>query len=318
MKKLNYKKLGAFILVCILIIVGIIIGISKLISNINYKKTYEYKFLELGYSMDEFKILDAELKDSQKDALLKLEYDSEIVKFTSEKYFIFKNLDSYLEYKKENKKKEYTDIVAIVNTESHIDWIDNMKDTDVSKGELMLVNRIYGLKSDYEPSDIITVSSQYALSGVKISESIMDDITNMILAAKEEGYTFVLSDGYRSYKEQEKIFNQYKDSWGIEEADRLVARPGHSEYQTGLSFDIVPYYYVESVDDVKKSKEYLWLRDNAHNYGFIFRFEENKKDLTGFNAYTWRLRYVGEDAASLIKGEGICYEEYYAYFVDKE
>ena len=256
MKKLNYKRLGAFILVCILIIVGIIIGISKLISNISYKKTYEYNFLELGYSMDEFKILDEELKDKEKDALLKLEYNSEIVSFASEKYFIFKNLDSYLEYKKENKKKEYTDIVAIVNTESHIDWIDNMKDTDVSKGELMLVNRIYGLKSDYEPSDIITVSSQYALSGVKISESIMDDITNMILAAKEEGYTFVLSDGYRSYKEQEKIFNQYKDSWGIEEADRLVARPGHSEYQTGLSFDIVPYYYVESVDDVKKSKEY--------------------------------------------------------------
>lgn len=193
-----------------------------------------------------------------------------------------------------------------------------MKETDTSKGELMLVNRIYGLKSDYEPKDIVSVSSQYALSGVKISESIMENIINMINDAKSEGYTFVLSDGYRSYKEQEKIFNQYKDNWGIEEADRLVARPGHSEYQTGLSFDIVPYYYVESVDDVKKSKEYLWLRDNAHNYGFIFRFEENKKDLTGFNAYTWRLRYVGEDAAALIKSEGICYEEYYAYFVDKE
>ena len=100
MKKLNYKRLGAFILVCILIIVGIIIGISKLISNISYKKTYEYNFLELGYSMDEFKILDEELKDKEKDALLKLEYNSEIVSFASEKYFIFKNLDSYLEYKK--------------------------------------------------------------------------------------------------------------------------------------------------------------------------------------------------------------------------
>ena len=39
--------------------------------------------------------------------------------------------------------------------------------------------------------------------------------------------------------------------------------------------------------------------------------------MTGFSENNWRLRYVGEDAASLIKSEGICYEEYYAYFVDK-
>lgn len=318
MKKLNYKRLGIFIFIVILILVGIVIGIVKLVNNINYKKTYEYKFTELGYTLEEFNTIDEELKDNEKDILLKMEYNEYLTGFISEKYFIFKNLDKYIEYKNENKKTDNSKIVAIINTESTVEWIDEVKETDVSKNELMLVNRLYGLSKDYEPEDIIEVSSQYALSGVKISESIMNPIIEMFMAAKDEGYTFVMSDGYRSYKEQEKIFNSYKDSWGLEEADRLVARPGHSEYQTGLSFDVVPYVYTESFDDVKQTKEYLWLRDNAHNYGFIFRFDDDKKDLTLFNGYTWRLRYVGEDAATLIKSEDICFEEYYAYFVDKE
>ncbi|UKI58800.1 MAG: M15 family metallopeptidase [Clostridium sp.] len=125
-----------------------------------------------------------------------------------------------------------------------------------------------------------------------------------------------LSDGYRSYEAQEKMFESYKNSYGYEEADKNVARPGHSEYQTGISFQIVPYNKV--FDKPRESEEYLWLRDNAYKYGFIFRYPEDKKDITLFDSYTWRLRYVGTDVASIIENEKICFEEYYAYFVDKE
>ena len=120
-------------------------------------------------------------------------------------------------------------------------------------------------------------------------------------------------EGFRTYKDQEKLYNDYADISGKSDADKYVARAGHSEYETGLSFDLVPYN--KNYDEPKKSKEYEWLRENAYKYGFIFRFEEGKEDLTGFNADTWRLRYVGEEAATLINNEGICFEEYYAYFV---
>ena len=74
-----------------------------------------------------------------------------------------------------------------------------------------------------------------------------------------------------------------------------------------------PYNIV--VEDVLQSEEYLWLRNNAHKFGFIFRFDEEHEDLTGFSSSDWRLRYVGRDAANIIYNEGICYEEYYAYYV---
>ena len=115
------------------------------------------------------------------------------------------------------------------------------------------------------------------------------------------------------YSEQEKLYNRYVNNYGRIEADKMVARPGHSEYETGLSFDLVPYN--KRYDKPKESEEYLWLKQNAHKYGFIFRYENDKKDLTLFKEYTWRLRYVGVEVASIIYNENLCFEEYYAFYV---
>lgn len=314
-RKFNYYRFATFLVIVIGIISGIIFGVVKLVNNYKYKQSYDYKLLLVGYKEDEVKTIKDKLNNGEIDNLMELKYDKNIVKFMNEKYFIYKNLSKYLEYKKDNKLESYTNIVTIINTEANIDWFDNTKETDISKKELMLVNRLYGLSKDYEPDDIIDVPSQYAYTGVKISNSIMDNIVALIDAASDEGYTFVLADGYRSYSEQESIFERYKNAYGYSEADRIAARAGHSEYQTGISFTIVPLY--KEYDKPKESLEYKWLSDNAYRYGFIFRFPEDKTDITGFEASTWRLRYVGSEAANIIKSENICFEEYYAYFVDR-
>ncbi len=314
-RKFNYYRFATFLVIVIGIISGIIFGVVKLVNNYKYKQSYDYKLSLVGYKEDEVKTIKDKLNNGEIDNLMELKYDKNIVKFMNEKYFIYKNLSKYLEYKKDNKLESYTNIVTIINTEANIDWFDNTKETDISKKELMLVNRLYGLSKDYEPDDIIDVPSQYAYTGVKISNSIMDNIVALIDAASDEGYTFVLADGYRSYSEQESIFERYKNAYGYSEADRIAARAGHSEYQTGISFTIVPLY--KEYDKPKESLEYKWLSDNAYRYGFIFRFPEDKTDITGFEASTWRLRYVGSEAANIIKSENICFEEYYAYFVDR-
>ena len=311
-RKFNYYRFFVFIV----ILVSIIVFSIKMISDYNYKKTDEYKLLNVGYNEEEIKVIKDKLSDDKIESLLKVKYNKNIILFIKEKYFIYKNLSKYLEYKDKNKDDTFTHIVAIVNTEADVEWLDNEKETDTSKNELMLVNRLYGLSKDYEPDDIIDVPVSISYSGVKISKSILSNIEELISAAKDEGYIFVLSDGYRSYADQEKMFNNYKNSYGYEEADKNVARPGHSEYQTGISFQIVPYNKV--FDKPRESEEYKWLKDNAYKYGFIFRYPEDKKDITLFDSYTWRLRFVGTTAASIIESEKISFEEYYAYFVDKE
>lgn len=308
-RKFNYFRFFIFIIICMTIIIGTIV----LIKQSKYKNSLEYVFLNNGYQINEYNNIASKLNKEEINKLLTIKYDSNINSFINEKYFIFNNLEEYLEYKNKNSKMDNRKIVSIINSEANFDWIENEKETDISKNELMIVNRIYGLKKDYIPKDLVTISSQYAYSNKKISKSILENIIALINEGKENGYTFVVSDGYRSYSEQEKLYNSYANSYGMSEADEFVARAGHSEYQTGLTIDLKPYNKV--IEDVNSSEEYLWLKENAHKYGFIFRLDSEHEYLTGFPASNWKLRYVGESASSLIYSENICFEEYYAYFV---
>lgn len=312
-RKFNYFRFFTFIAIVIAIIVAIVLAIVFTVKHFNYKKSNEYKLLTVGYSESEVETIENKLNEEQISKILTMDYNDMLVSLLNEKYFLFDNLEKYVEYKKQNKDMDFIKVVAIINTEANIDWIDEERETDTSKNELMLVNRLYGLSSDYEVEDVVDVPAKYAYSGKKLSESILEPLERLCDDARENGYTFVVSDGYRSYKEQEKLYNSYANSYGKSEADKYVARPGHSEYETGLSFDLQPYN--KTFKDPKLSEEYLWLRENAYKYGFIFRFEADKEYLTGFREYTWRLRYVGEEAAYMIYNENICFEEYYAYFV---
>ncbi len=308
-KKFNYFRFSIFIVVLVLLIVGIVTIVKK----VNYTKTYEYKLLKVGYSLDEIKVIEEKLDNKIKDKILKEKYNEYLVPFIKEKYFIYDNLDKYIEYYKDSEEEEYKEVIAIINTESDVDWFDNEKQTDTSVGELMLVNRLYGLSKDFEVKDLVSIPTKYAYDGKKIDKNVLNHIEDLFESAKIEGYTFVVSDAFRTYKEQESIYNSYADAYSKSEADKFVARPGHSEYETGLSFSVEVYgkYY----ENFEISQEYLWLKDNAYKYGFIFRFPKDKEDLTKFSSDAYRLRYVGVDAATTIYYEGICYEEYYAYYV---
>ena len=312
-KKFNYFRFISFIIVLILIVVGIIIGVKTIKKKIDYTKTDEYLLINYGFSEEDAKYITKNLDKNDVNKLLKMEYNPSYIYFIKQKYFILENIEKYVEYKRDNISIEYSEVISIINTESNIDWIDNEKETDTSKNELMLVNRLYGLPKDYEVEDIVPVPVKYAYDGNKLSNIVLDNLIELIEAGKEVGYTFVVSGSYRSYSEQEKLYNYYVNSSGRSEADKIVARPGHSEYETGLSFDLVPYN--KSYENPKSSDENKWLRENAYKYGFIFRFDKDKEKLTGFGEYPWRLRYVGKKAAKIIFDEKLCFEEYYAYYV---
>jgi hypothetical protein len=58
-------------------------------------------------------------------------------------------------------------------------------------------------------------------------------------------------------------------------------------------------------------KDYKWIYENAHNYGFIIRYPNEHENHTGFNSETRaHLRYVGVEHATYIYENGLCLEEY--------
>ena len=311
-KKLNFKKLGVFIGIVVVILVVVIIGIKSLIDESNLRKTIEYKLSEVGYSDNEIEYIKT-LKEDEINTLLNHKYNVNITKLMKEKYFIFANLDKYLDYINEN-NSNLTDIVAKVNTKASLGWYKSIADTDTSKGELMLVNKFYKLSETYVPSDLVDVSLSYAYEGKQVSKVMYDSLTNMLDAAKESGYNLVVSQGYRSYADQEEAYNDIEASSGVDYADKVAARPGHSEYQTGLSVVVKPLYTEGS--DMENSPEHTWILENAHKYGFILRYPKDKENITGFSYDAWRLRYVGSNTARIIHNENITFDEYYEYYIN--
>lgn len=298
-----------------IIIIGIILAIiiiSKIISISKYHKTNEYKLKQIGYSIEEIKIIET-LNEENINYILNNEYNEYIDDFKNEKYFLEKNLQKYLEYKKDN-NKPLNEIVSIINVGRNNEEYTNTLETDTTKNELMLVNKYHYLPSDYQPSDVIALSSRYAYSGNKTSEQALENYKKMFNQAEKDGIELIISSAFRSYEEQEETYNYYKKTKGEEYAKEYAAQAGFSEHQTGLAFDILTSN--SNITNFDQTEAFNWLQENAHKYGFIMRYPKDKENITGYSYESWHYRYVGIDAATKIKNENITLDEYYAYYIE--
>ena len=155
---------------------------------------------------------------------------------------------------------------------------------------ILVVNKTYGLPKDYNPG--VSPAAQAAL-----------DI--MIEAAKEDGIELWVESGFRSYDLQNTIYNSYVSRSGQDAADRYSARPGYSEHQTGLAFDM------NSFDQsFGETPEGRWLAEHAWEYGFNMRYPKDKEEITGFMYEPWHVRYFGDELAKILHESGQTLEEY--------
>ena len=117
---------------------------------------------------------------------------------------------------------------------------------------------------------------------------------------------------YRDFARQKVLYDGYVAKDGQQAADRYSARPGYSEHQTGLAFDIgeagqEQHWAAASFGDTKGGK---WLMENAHRFGFILRYPEGAEHITGYMHESWHYRYVGKEIAAEIYAAGVTLEEY--------
>ena len=72
-----------------------------------------------------------------------------------------------------------------------------------------------------------------------------------------------------------------------------------------------------TLNGFKNTQQFVWMRDNAHRFGFILRYGDGMEYITGYKFEPWHYRYVGVDAATFIYENDLTFEEYYAYYVKK-
>lgn len=171
-----------------------------------------------------------------------------------------------------------------------------------------LVNKNNKLTSDYIPNDLEIIDIKYSCKNKYLRKEARINFENMTKNAKKEGFNIVAVSTYRSYEYQEKLYNNYVLDKGFYYADMASARAGHSEHQTGLAVDVAN----ESLDydNFESTKEFDWMKKNAHKYGFILRYPKGKFHITGFKYEPWHYRYVGIDIATYIYKNKLTLEEY--------
>ena len=144
-----------------------------------------------------------------------------------------------------------------------------------------------------------------SMSRKELEKLIADIQKKMQKAAAQEGLNIYISSGYRSYDYQVKVYNSMVKAYGKKYADEVSARPGYSEHQTGLVFDL------NSIDlSFAQTKESKWVDAHAHEYGFIIRYPEGKDAITGYSYEPWHLRYLGVENATKVYNSGLTLEEY--------
>ncbi len=174
---------------------------------------------------------------------------------------------------------------------------------------ILIVNKTYPLKDGFVPSDTYT-------SAVGVTKECNTCINKVAYQAFQEmqadalslGLNIKITSGYRPLNIQKIIYNNYVNKDGKLKADTYSARPGYSEHQTGLTFDL------NSITDAFAfTKEGIWIDENCYKYGFIIRYPKGKDAITGFKYEPWHLRFVGTDLSYPLYNDGdwITLEEYF-------
>jgi D-alanyl-D-alanine carboxypeptidase len=170
----------------------------------------------------------------------------------------------------------------------------------------LLVNSTHPLPNDYHPDDLVNLYTQedrhFSLmsADIQVSKPVFTAMNKMFSAATQDGVKgFVITSGYRTRKEQKQLYRTT--------ANGTAAKPGESEHETGLAFDVGAKEYT----DFDQSPQFEWISKHCADYGFILRYPKDREDVTGYPFEPWHYRYVGKKAAKAITGKGITLEQYH-------
>ena len=230
-------------------------------------------------------------------------------------YFNIDYIDRYIAYKKKNPKLSNNDIVLRVNMGIDRDFYTNIKKAINLNTNSILVNKFYYLDQNYVPENLEEIDSKYSVPGKQLVNVARISFEFLAKKAYEEGYHIRAVSTYRSYSYQTNLYNNYVSQDGVEEADKYSARAGFSEHQTGLAVDVDNRE--TDFNNFESTKEFNWMLENAHKYGFILRYPKGKEFITGYIYEPWHFRYVGVEVATYIYQNDLTYEEYYFKFIHK-
>ena len=193
-----------------------------------------------------------------------------------------------------------------------------MEEEDIHRGDLILVNADTPCTFADSTDDMVRIydhkTGSYQVRTTQLfwmpqAMEPLNDLLDGFYAQYSDRAVNIIST-YRSYDDQQQLYDQRVQQEGEAAAKAYVAPAGASEHHTGLAMDLSLYLEGGRSLDFTGSGRYAWIGDNAYRYGFILRYPEEKRELTGIAYEPWHFRYVGRVHATAMRALGLCMEEY--------
>ncbi|PFK03844.1 D-alanyl-D-alanine carboxypeptidase [Bacillus cereus] len=179
---------------------------------------------------------------------------------------------------------------------------------------LVLVNKNRRLPDGYRPPDLVIPKVRYSSEGDQEKKKMRKEaalaLEEMFQQANNERIFLFAVSGFRSFDRQKALNTMYKRQDGEAKTAMSSAVPGTSEHQTGLAMDITSQSAKFQLETVfGETKEGKWLSENAHRFGFVIRYTEEKEGVTGYRYEPWHVRYVGNPQATYLYENQLTLEE---------
>lgn len=209
-------------------------------------------------------------------------------------------------------KEHSNPYVEIENSEESIKV--DIKENQLYEGNLLLVNEEHMAHKQSIKNDIVKIAEHEELMNgyevlnnpIYLSEEIARKFSNMMVSAEKEGVSnFMITSGFRSFEEQEELFQEMGSEYALP--------AGYSEHNLGLSLDIG-----STKEKIANSPQGNWIEKNSWKYGFILRYPKNKTNITGIQYEPWHFRYVGLPHSAVMKKKNLVLEEYLEYLKRKK
>ncbi len=234
----------------------------------------------------------------------------------------------------------YQDVEYSYMTDVDVSALTTGLDTEF----LLLVNKTKPLSEGYEPSNLVELTCKTS-KPMKLDGKAAAALYEMMDEMKAAGIDDVLvTSAYRTFDYQQNLYNKYivneqktiskeayaffsyeylyqnyltQNKHALNYADAVAvaqyysAPPGASEHHTGLCVDFITEDMGGILDERFAEKDaFAWLSQNAHRFGFVLRYPEEKQSVTGYIYEPWHYRFVGREAATDIYYSGLTLEEY--------
>jgi hypothetical protein len=195
-------------------------------------------------------------------------------------FYIHENAALYAEFARERPDLNTEAIIWKVNASVHVPFYSQVRINN--QPNPLFSTPTYRLPYGFSPSERVPVNHDSChLLATPETVAAFRDLRESMRAV---GFDASVTSAFRTAARQAELWI------GGGRRDGRVARPYHSEHQTGRALDL--WGPGGLLDAAGPSPTGRWVANNAHYYGFIVRYRAETTHITGYIHEPWHITYV--------------------------